>query len=407
MNNNMQKRQYTQKSSTRRIGLAALLTLAFGLASQPVFAQSPEQQAPPAPPVGFVVVKPQTLNLTENLPARLSAFRHAVVRARVTGIVEKRLFTEGSYVSAGQPLFVIDDRPFRAALAAAKAQLAQAEAAKKLNQANVNRYRRLLKSKAVSQQVYDQSQAQLAATLANIEAAKAAITQAELNIEYAKVTAPIDGYIGQAAVTEGALVSAAAATELAQIQQIDRLYVNIKQPAAQMIKLKQQLMQANQQQQTAEQLAVKVFFEDGTPYSQDAQLLFTDINVDPLTGEASLRAILPNPDGLLMPGLYLRVEVPQNRIDNAVLLPQQAVTRGKSDSVFVLNADNTFTPRGVKVIQSQGHYWLIGDGLNAGDKVIVDGMQKVLMMRLNTVTPVPWQAQSPQKTNNNQPNSNQ
>lgn len=373
--------------------LYTLLSLTL-LSSHAIAEQAP---APPKFPVGFINIEPKTISLTQNLPGRLVALRDATVRARVTGIVEKRLFKEGSYVKAGQQLFQIDDRQFRANLASAKAQLAQAQAVRKLNASDVKRYRSLLASNAVSRQTYDQAQAQLATANASIQSAKATITQAKLNIEYAKVTAPIDGYIGQAQVTEGALVSAGANTAMAQIQQIDPLYINIKQSATEVIKIKKMLMHSGVVVKDIESMGikVKVFFDDGTPYEHDGQLLFANVSVDPTTGEASLRAKLPNPDRLLMPGLYVRVEVPQTKIDNAVLLPQQAVTRGKVDTVFVLNEDDTYAPRPIKIVQSQNNQWLVSEGLNAGDRVIVDGMQKVLMMRLKTVTPVPFGAPPP------------
>ncbi|PID65154.1 MAG: efflux transporter periplasmic adaptor subunit, partial [Gammaproteobacteria bacterium] len=182
-----------------------------------------------------------------------------------------------------------------------------------------------------------------------------------------------------------------------QIQQIDPLYINIKQPAGEMLKIKKMILAELSEPQSSEQIlqarsiAVKVFLDDGTPYEHDGKLLFADVSVDAATGEASLRATLPNPKHLLMPGLYVRVEVPQVKVDNAVLIPQQAVTRGKTDTVYVLNADNSFVPRPVTIMQSQGNQWLITDGLNAGDKVIVDGMQLVMMMHAKQVTPVPWE----------------
>ncbi|PIE45834.1 MAG: efflux transporter periplasmic adaptor subunit [Gammaproteobacteria bacterium] len=391
---------------TKKLLVNTLLgvTLLFAHIANAEKSQGQEKQ-PPKLPVGFVTVKPKPLSLTKNLPGRLAAVRDAVVRARVTGIVEKRFFQEGSYVRAGEQLFQIDDRPFRASLATAKAQLAQAQATRKLNAGDVKRYRSLLKSKAVSRQVYEQAQARLASANAAIESAKAAITQARLNIEYAKVTAPIDGYIGQADVTEGALVSAGSATQMAQIQQIDPLYINIKQPATQIIKIKQMLIKGGVSIKDVEKMGigVKVFFDDGTAYAHQGKLLFANVSSDPTTGEASLRAKLPNPDHLLMPGLYVRVEIPQAKIDNAVLLPQQAVTRGKTDTVFVLNDDNTYTPRPIKVVQSQNNQWLVSDGLKAGERVIVDGMQTVLMMHLKTVTPVPFGKKPPQQQGGQKP----
>lgn len=358
--------------------------------------QQSAQQGPPPPMVGFIVAEPKAIDLTKNLPGRLEASRDALVRARVTGIVQKRLFKEGAYVKAGEQLFKIDDADFRASLATAKAQLRQAAATKKLNEADVKRYRRLVQAKAIPRQQYEQAQTTLATTNANIDIAQAAIDQAQLNLDYANVTAPISGYIGKADVTEGALVSAPSATQMAQIQQIDPLYINIKQPAGEMLKIKKMILAELGQPKSSEAIleergiAVKVFLDDGTPYDHDGKLLFADVSVDAATGEASLRAELPNPKHLLMPGLYVRVEVPQVKIDHAVLVPQQAVTRGEVDTVFVINADNSFAPRQITIAQSQGNQWLVTDGLKAGDKVIVDGMQMVMMMRAKTVTPVPW-----------------
>lgn len=341
----------------------------------------------PAPRVGVVEVQEQAVTLTKNLPGRLEASRTAVVQARVTGIVKQRLFQEGAYVETGTVLFHIDDESFRASLASANAQLAQAKATEKLNLADIKRYQDLLKRNMLSRQVYDQAQATLAVTRANIKMAQAAITQAKLNLSYAHVTAPISGFIGQANVTEGALVSASVGTQMAQIQQIDPLYVNIRQPASEVLKLKRMLMA---QKETRRDMAVKVALDDGTPYGEAGKLLFTDVNVNAGTGEASLRATLPNPDNFLMPGLYVRADVPQIRLPKAFLVPQQAITRGRQDTLLVVNADNSFAPRVVKVLQSQGNNWVVTEGLSTGDKIIVDGVMH--LRGVKKVTPVPWQS---------------
>lgn len=348
-------------------------------------------QAPPPPSVGVITATPQTVQLSKNLPARLEASRTAVIQARVTGIVKKRLFKEGAYVQSGEVLFQIDDTSFRANLASAKAQLAQAKATEKLNLADVNRYKQLFKDGVISQQSYQQAQTNLATTRANIEIAKAAITQAELNVQYARVSAPISGFIGQAEVTEGALVSAATGTQMAKIQQVDPLYVNIKQPATEVLKIKQMLL--NNQQKKAELeksgVAINVTLQDGTPYPHQGKLLFADVNVDAATGEAFLRATLPNPNKLLMPGLYVRAQVPQIQIDNAYLIPQQAITRGNVDTLLVVNSDNSFAPKVVTIAQSKGNQWVVTKGLQANDKVIVDGVMH--LRGAKTVNPVPWQ----------------
>lgn len=351
---------------------------------------------PPAPAVGVVTAVQKPVQITRNLPGRLSASRSATVRARVTGIVQQRLFKEGSFVKRGQPLFQIDNRPFLAALQAAKAQLAQAQAEQVLNRSDVKRYSALLKEKAISRQVYEQAVARQEAAKAAVDMAHAAVTQAQLNLDYARVTAPISGYIGRAEVTEGALVSAASATQMAQIQQIDPLYINIRQSAGEMMKMRRIVLaqldtppRSSEEFLSERQVMVDVFLDDGTPYPMQGKLLFADVHVDESMGETSLRATLPNPQRLLMPGLYVRVEVPQMRLPDAVLLPQQAVSRGQKDTVLVVNKDNSFAPRTVTVVQSQGNNWVISDGLEAGEQVIVDGIMH--LRGASVVKPVPWQ----------------
>ncbi len=291
----------------------------------------------PPPLVGFLVAQPTSLTITDNLPGRLASSKDSVVRARVAGIVEERLFTEGAFVHKGDVLFKIDDRPFKADLQSAKGALARAVAQKKLNVANVKRYRSLATSKTVSRQILDQAEATLATTAADIEIAKAAVTKAQINLDYTTVRAPISGFIGQQEVTVGALVSAATATQMAQIRQVDPLYVNVQQSA-------------------------------------------TNISV-------------PNPDHFLMPGLYVRVEMPLITLDNVFLIPQEAITRtDRGNTLFVLNDDNTFSTRLVEIARSWKNDWIVTGGLQPKDKVIVDGMLKVHMMHAQKVNPVPLAA---------------
>lgn len=349
-------------------------------------------KGPPPPMVGFLVVEPQTLTLTDNLPGRLESSKDAAVRARVTGIVEKRLFKEGSFVHEGDVLFKIDDRPFKAALQSAKGALARALAQKKLNEANVKRYRTLIQSKAVSRQMLDQAEATLATTVADIEIARAAVTQAQIDLDYATVTAPISGFIGQQEVTVGALVSASSATRMAQIRQIDPLYVNVQQSAAKILKLKALMQQQKESKDGDAVMQVTLFLDDGTPYKYPGTLIFTDVAVNAATGEATVRASVPNPELFLMPGLYVRVEMPLVTLDNVILLPQQAVTRtDKGDVVMILNEDDSFAPRPVQIARSWKNDWVVTGGLQAGEKVIVDGMLKVQLFHAKKVTPVPWQ----------------
>lgn len=348
-------------------------------------------QSPPPPLVGFIEVQPQSLTLTDNLPGRLESSRDAVVRARVSGIVEKRLFTEGSFVKEGDALFKIDDRTFAATLQSAKGALAKAIAQKKLNEATAIRYRKLIESKAVSRQALDQAEATLASATADVEIAKAALAQAKINLDYATVTAPISGFIGQQDVTVGALVSAAGATQMAQIRQIDPLYVNVQQSAANILQLKE-LLQKQKKMQGAAEMAVKIFLDDGTPYRYPGKLIFTDVAVNAATGEAMVRASVPNPDNFLMPGLYVRVEIPLITLEDVFLIPQEAVTRSDQGNIlFVLNDDNSYAPRPVEIARSWKNNWIVTGGLQAGDKIIVDGMLKVHIMHSDKVTPVPLQ----------------
>ncbi len=362
------------------------------------------QDTPPPPLVGVMEVKPQTLTLTDNLPGRLESSKHAAVRARVTGIIEKRLFKEGSFVHQGDILFTVDARPFRAALQSAKGTLARAIAQKKLNESVVKRYRKLIASKAVSLQMLDQAEATLATAVADIEIAKAAVTRAQLDLDYATVSAPISGFIGQQEVTVGALVSASAATQMAQIRQIDPLYVNIQQSAAKILKLKAMMQGHKEKMDELSGMKVKIFLDDGTLYPHQGTLIFTDVAVNAATGEATVRALVPNPEQFLMPGLYVRVEIPLVTLEDVVLVPQQAINRtDKGDMVMVLEEDNSFSPRPVTIARSWKNNWVVTDGLKKGEKIIVDGMVKVHFFHAKKVTPVPWQKLQEQKRAANAP----
>ncbi len=323
-------------------------------------------QQPPPPLVGFLVVQPESLTITDNLPGRLESSRDSVVRARVTGIVEERLFTEGSFVHQGDVLFKIDDRPFKADLQSAKGALARAVAKKKLNEVDVLRYRSLVASKAVSRQVLDQAEAALAIADADIEIAEAAVTRAQINLDYTTVTAPISGFIGQQDVTVGALVSASGATQMAQIRQIDPLYVNVQQSATNILQFKA-LLQQQEKVQESPGVQLKIFLEDGTPYEYPGRLIFTDVAVNATTGEAVVRASVPNPDHFLMPGLYVRVEMPLVTLNDIFLIPQEAITRTEKGDCQGLEKQldryRRFTARG------QGDYrWHVESAYDACSK---------------------------------------
>ena len=344
---------------------------------------------PPAT-VGVVTVQPGNVALATELPGRLEAWRVAQVRARVPGIVAKRLFTEGAAVKAGQPLFQLDDAALRATLASADAAVARADAALAQAQAQVQRNRPLAEARAISAQEWLLTQTTAMQAQADLATAKAALLTARINLDYALIKAPIDGRIGRALVTEGALVGQGDATQMAVIQQTHPLYVNFTQPAAEALRLRQafdsgRLLRAGAGAATA----IQVLLDDGTAYPLPAKLLFSDPTVDAATGQVSLRAELPNPQGVLLPGLFVKVRLVQATTDNAIRLPQQAVTRGATgDSVLVVGPDNKPVPRKITVGSSQGNDWVVTGGLVAGERVIVDGFQK--MMPGAPVNPVPW-----------------
>lgn len=343
---------------------------------------------PPPPNVGVIVVAPQTVALQTELPGRVEPLRTAQVRARVTGIVLKRQFTEGSEVKAGQPLFSIDPAPYQAALDSASAQLARAQATLAQATATAERYKPLAAAQAISQQDFVNAQASQKAAEADVAAAKAAVSTARINLGYAQVTAPISGRIGRALVTEGALVSATEATQLALVQQTSSVYVNFTQSSGEVLRLRK-AMAANALRR-ADSVAVRVVLEDGTELPRQGKLLFSDLTVDATSGQVTLRAEVANPDGLLLPGQYVRVRLVQAELPGGILVPQQAVTRSnQGDTVLVVGEGNKPGPRPVKISNGQNGQWVVTDGLKAGDQVIVDGFQKMFVPGA-PVTPVPW-----------------
>ena len=351
---------------------------------------------PPPPEVGVVTVTPGSVGLVNELPGRLEATRVAQVRARSTGILQKRLFTEGSDVKAGQALFQIDDAPYRAAMESAQASVAQAEATVAQTTALVQRYKPLVELNAISRLDYDNAVTAQKTAQANLAAAKAGATTARINLGFAAVTAPIAGRIGRALVTEGALVSQTESTQLAVIQQIDPMYVNFTQSASDTMRLRQAMDSGLLKRAPGNDAAsVSIVLEDGTPYPSKGRLLFTDLTVDPTSGQVTLRAEVPNPQKRLLPGLFVQVRLEQAQAGGAVLLPQQAVTRSsQGDTVMVVGPDNHVAPRTVKLGPSQGNQWVVLEGLKADEKVMVDGFQKLPRGKPGdpiVVKPVPWQ----------------
>ena len=347
--------------------------------------------AMPPPEVGVVTVQPGTVSLSTELPGRLEPSRVAQVRARATGILTKRVFTEGSDVRAGQVLYHVDAAPYQAAEQSAQAQLAQAQAQLANASALVTRFRPLVAANAVSKQEFDAAVAAEKAAQAQVAAGRAAVRTAGINLGYATVTAPISGRIGRSLVTEGALVSAQEGTQLAVIQQTNPLYVNLTQSAGDVLQLRQALQSGQLARSGTNAARVQILLENGQPYAEAGRLLFTDLTVDPGTGQVSLRAEVPNPQQLLLPGMYVRVRLQQAQVENAILLPQQAITRGtpQGDVATVVAADGSFTRRPVTLGEAQGNQWIILGGLQPGEQVMVDGFMK-LMPGVKTVKPVPY-----------------
>ena len=332
------------------------------------------------------------VSLVTELPGRLEASRVAQVRARAAGILQKRLFREGSDVKAGQALFTIDSAPYAAVVASARASQARAEANLAQATALAERYRPLVEANAISKQEYANAVAAQKTAEADVAVGKASVQTAGINLGYASVTAPISGRIGRALVTEGALVGQGDATQLAVIQQINPLYVNFTQSANDAMKLRAALQSGQfKRADGTEAASARIVLEDGSEYASPARLLFSDLTVDPTTGQVTLRAEVPNPNGQLLPGLYVRVRLEQATLPDAILLPQQAVTRSlQGDSVMVVGNDGKVTPRTVQIGSAKGNSWVVQGGLKTGEQVVVDGFQK--LQGNATVKAVPWQA---------------
>lgn len=352
--------------------------------------RKPAAQAPPAPAeVGVVTLAPTAVTLTRELPGRTSAYRVAEVRARVNGIVLKRLFAEGSDVKEGQRLFLIDPAPYQAALEAAKAQLARAEANVASTRMQAQRYTELVAQNAVSKQEYDNAMAALKATEADVAAGRAAVQTARINLGYTTVTAPVSGRIGRSAVTEGAYVQAGQATLLATVQQLHPVYVDVTQSSAEVLRLRRDLAAGKLQRAGEGQASVKLIMEDGREYAEAGTLQFADVTVDPSTGSIALRALFPNPKGEILPGMFVRARLHEGVDPQALLVPQQGVTRDQKGvpTALVVNGEKKVERRQLVTERAVGDAWLVTSGLSPGDQVIVEGLQKVRPGA--AVTPVP------------------
>lgn len=360
-----------------RLGLLAAVLLL------PACEQKEAANAPPSaqpPQVGFRTIQPQTVKLTTELPGRTVAYRKAEVRPQVDGIIQKRLFEEGATVEAGQPLYQIDSATYRAALKAAEANVARARASLQSSTLRVNRYAKLVNSRAVSEQEYDDRLAAQAEDQADVAAAEAELESARIKLEYAVVTAPIGGRIGRSNVTEGALVTANQEDPLAIITQLDPIYVDLTQSSAELLRTRHAIetgqIAAPEEDDAPAELVIDA---TGAGYPHEGHVQFSEVLVNETTGTVSLRAVFPNPEHQLMPGLFVRAIVTEGAIKEAFQVPQAAVVRGNDGQsfVWVIAEDNVVKQQPVTIRRAVGDAWLVTGGLSGGERIVVDGLQRV------------------------------
>jgi membrane fusion protein (multidrug efflux system) len=367
------KRQFFAAAS---FGIAAAAAVLSGCGETSVAAVAP---VAPAPEVGVLVVQPQKVALTTELAGRTSPYVVAEVRPQVAGIVKQRLFQEGADVRAGEVLYQIDPATYQATYDSARASLAKAQANLATARTRAERYRELVAITAVSQQDYDEADGALQQAQAEIALARAAVETARINLGYTRVTSPISGRISRSSVTPGALVTAHQAATMTTVQQLDPIYVDVTQSSAELLRLKRELESGRLKSAGANQAAVGLLLEDGTPYPVAGKLQFSDVTVDQGTGTITLRAVFPNPKGLLLPGMYVRAVLPEGVDEHAILAPQQAVTRDAkgNPTALVLGAEGKVEQRALKTTRTVGDKWLVTEGLKPGDQLIVDGLQKI------------------------------
>ncbi|MCC5064947.1 efflux RND transporter periplasmic adaptor subunit [Xanthomonas campestris] len=344
--------------------------------------------------VGVITVRPQPVTLTTQLPGRTVPYLIAEVRPQVGGIVQTRQFTEGGDVKAGQTLYQIDPATYRASYASAQATLAKAQANLRTARLKADRYKELVQIKAISQQEGDDTAATLGQAEADVAAGKASVETARINLAFARMDAPISGRIGRSSVTPGALVTANQATALTTIQQLDPIYVDVTQPSAAVLRLKKAMARGDLARAGDDAAQVSLVLEDGSTYPLQGRLAFSDVTVDQNTGSISLRAVFPNPDADLLPGMYVRAVLQEGVKAQGVLVPQQAVTRNGAGkpTAFVVGADNKLQLRVLETDRAVGDQWLVRSGLKTGDQLVVDGLSRARDgVQVKTV---PWQPTS-------------
>ena len=376
----------------KRIVIAILLLAAITGASwyywyatyhQPTNPRTTSPQS--AQPVSMMTLTPQTIVLTQSLPGRVSAFRQSQVRPQVNGIIIGQLFEEGTTVQQGQQLYQIDDTRHRAALASAEADLKSAEARVKTLEARERRYQNLVQSDAISRQDYDDVKAQLDQARADIAVAQAAIATSQVNLDYTKVYAPISGQIGRSFITEGALVTANQQQPLAIITQLNPVYIDIQQSGVMAIEARKQITELPN-------ISVRIYLNEnqGSLYNHIGQLKFSEVTVDESTGSVTLRAVIPNPDGILLPGLFVRAVLDFGTKENVLLVPQRATIRNPDGSlrVWVIHDDHSVESRSIQISGAHESHWVVTEGLQANEKIVVEGYQKIGPG--TKVSPSPW-----------------
>ncbi|WP_151810788.1 efflux RND transporter periplasmic adaptor subunit [Acinetobacter bereziniae] len=353
------------------------LFLSIGLLMQGCGSKEAAQPETPSAKVSVLNIQPQSVNFSENLPARVQAFRTAEIRPQVGGIIEKVLFTQGSEVKAGQALYKINSETFQADVNSNRASLNKAEAEVARLKVQLERYQQLLPSNAISKQEVSNAQAEYRQALADVAQMKALLTRQNLNLQYATVRAPISGRIGQSFVTEGALVGQGDSNKMATVQQIDKVYVDIKQSISEYERLQTALQ--NGELSANDQKTFRISNSHGQPYNVTARMLFEDINVDPETGDVTIRIEVNNPERKLLPGMYVRVDINRASVPQALLIPAQAIQRNINGEpqVYVINAKGTADIRPIELGQQYEQYYIANKGLKAGDKVVVEGIERI------------------------------
>jgi len=358
-------------------------------------AKEDAHMAPPPPEVAVQTVRTEPATLSVTLPGRTAAHRVAEIRPQVSGIILDRQFEEGAAVTAGQPLYLIDPSPYQAAVDSAAATLDKASAMAAAAKNREERFAKLVEMNGVSKQDYDDASASAKQAKAEVALARAALASAKIDLERTDIKAPIDGRIGRTLVTRGALVNANQQQALAVIHGLDPIYVDVAQSSAELLRLKRKLASGELETVEGDQLLVNLTLEDGGAYGQPGKLALTEVNVEPQTGAVTLRAVFPNPDGFLLPGMFVRAEIIEGRNGNAILVPQQAITRNALGEAiaYVVMEDNTVAERSVEAARAKGDKWLIASGLEPGDRIVVEGFQRFRPGA--TVTPVEINTGSP------------